>query len=297
MIELGLCFVFCMNLFSCVNSGDQDIPASGEKSTKATGYNLSEPDRIIKLAPVLHEVSGITIIDSLYVACVQDENGIVFIVDARSGEIRDKFTFHLPGDYEGITRDGRTLYVLRSDGVLFQISLNGFSGSLKKSVALGIPRHDNEGLCYDGKNRRLLIVPKHKPGKESENEGKHPVYGFDLRSESLLEKPVFGLDLKEIKKFADENNIEPSGNDSKIRLRPSAIGIHPITNELYILSAASGMLFVFDARGTIKHIEKLEKDIFNMPEGISFFENGDMLISNEGRNRAPTLLRFNYKRK
>jgi hypothetical protein len=29
-------------------------------------------------------------------------------------------------------------------------------------------------------------------------------------------------------------------------------------------------------------------------EGISFFENGDMLISNEGEDRKPTLLRFNY---
>lgn len=297
MIELGLCFVFCMNLFSCTNTAEKQPLPADKKSNNATGYNLSEPDRVIKLPPVLHEVSGIAIIDSIYVACVQDENGIVFIVDARNGEVRDKFTFHLPGDYEGITRDARTLYVLRSDGVLFQILLNGFSGSLKKSFALGIPRHDNEGLCYDRKSNRLLIVPKHKPGKESENEGKHPAFGFDLRSESLLEKPVFGLDLKGIKKFADENNIEPAGNDSKIRVKPSAIGIHPVTNELYVLSAASGMLFVFDARGAIGHIEKLDKGIFNMPEGISFFENGDMLISNEGRNRAPTILRFNYKRK
>jgi len=34
-----------------------------------------------------------------------------------------------------------------------------------------------------------------------------------------------------------------------------------------------------------------------MPEGISFLDNGDMLISNEGRTNPPTILLFKYKRK
>lgn len=297
MINTGLILVVCMNAFSCLDPTEKKPPAAEEKSIEASGYNLALPDRVVKLPPVLHEVSGIAVIDSIHAACVQDENGIVFIVDVRNGEIRDQFIFHLPGDYEGITRAGSTIYVLRSDGLLFQIPVDGFSGSLKKSFALGIPPHDNEGLCYDRKNNRLLIVPKHIPGKESQNEEKHPVYGFDLRSETLLKEPVFVLNLKEIRKFAADNKIVPSGDNSKIRFQPSAIGIHPVTNDLFIFSAASGMLFVFNANGTIEHIERLDKEIYNMPEGISFFENGDMLVSNEGRNRAPTILRFNYKRK
>ncbi|MCU0377268.1 MAG: SdiA-regulated domain-containing protein [Bacteroidales bacterium] len=283
-----------MNLFNCINSADEANPPSDDKSIKATGYNLSEPDRVIKLPPVLHEVSGIALIDSTSVACVQDENGVIFVVDLIKGEIRDQIFFHYPGDYEGLTRVGEVFYVLRSDGVLFRVLPEGSSGSLKKSYSVGIPPHNNEGLCYDRKNNRLLVVPKHNPGKESENDGKHPVYGFDLRSETLLNKPVLELNLKEIKKFAADNNIKSSGDDNKIRIRPSAVGIHPLTNDLYVLSASTGMLFVFDVNGRIKQIEKLDKDIFNMPEGISFFENGDMLISNEGRNKAPAILRFNY---
>ena len=56
------------------------------------------------------------------------------------------------------------------------------------------------------------------------------------------------------------------------------------------------MLFVFDMNGTIEYMEKLNPDIFNQPEGITFLKNGDMLISNEGQNKNPTLLRFNYNR-
>lgn len=40
--------------------------------------------------------------------------------------------------------------------------------------------------------------------------------------------------------------------------------------------------------------ELLNPLVFNKPEGITFFENGDMMISNEGQHKKPTLLRFNY---
>jgi hypothetical protein len=56
------------------------------------------------------------------------------------------------------------------------------------------------------------------------------------------------------------------------------------------------MLFIFDRSGQIRHIEKLDPFLFNQPEGLTFFANGDMLITNEGQQKYPTLLRFNVKR-
>ena len=56
------------------------------------------------------------------------------------------------------------------------------------------------------------------------------------------------------------------------------------------------MMFIFDREGRIMHIEKLNPVMFNKAEGIAFFENGDMLITNEGQSKLPTLLRFNYKK-
>jgi len=295
MIYPGLVFTVCMSLFSCADSAEKNPPPADAKSIKATGYNLSDPDRTIKLPPVLHEVSGIALIDSTSVACVQDENGVVFIIDLKKGEIDNQFFFHSPGDYEDITRAGNTLYVLRSDGLLFRVMQNGSPGSLKKSFSSGVPVNEYEGLCYDSRNNRLLIMPKHKHGKDFENEGRHPVYGIDPGTETPLRQPVFGISINEINKFATENNIKISGDDSKIKFKPSAIGIHPLTNEFYVLSAVARMLFIFDMNGTIVHIEKLDKDIFNMPEGISFFRNGDMLISNEGQKNPPTILIFNFR--
>ena len=82
-----------------------------------------------------------------------------------------------------------------------------------------------------------------------------------------------------------------------LELRPSAIGIHPFTNKLFVLSGMEHILYVFNTNGNIEYIEKLDPGLFIQPEGITFLKNGDMLISNEGRNNRATILRFNYLQK
>jgi uncharacterized protein YjiK len=219
--------------------------------------------------------------------------------------IKKQIPFHTDGDYEGITRVNKTIYVLRSDGMLFEIPDYGSSYSARKILLTGLPANDYEGLCYDKKNNRFLIAPKGKSGKSSEFKENHPIFGFDLNSGILIKVPVFKFDLSPLKRFASENKFNNTNKSKKktlpgesdISFRPSAIGIHPLTNQLFVLSAIEHMLFVFDSNGTIEYMEKLNPKIFIQPEGISFFENGDMLISNEGQNKKPTLLRFNYELK
>jgi hypothetical protein len=297
MIDSCLLLVACMNLFSCINPTDKSHHPADIKSVNPIGYNLSIPDMTIIVPPVLREISGIAQVDSISVACVQDENGIVFMFDMMKNEIKHQFFFSSVGDYEGIARADSSLYVLRSDGVLFEILNYESSGYADKILSIDIPPAEYEGLCYDQQNDRLLIVPKSNPGKGSRYKKKHPVYEFNLHSEMPPGEPVFEFDLQAINKFAVDNNIIEKEGDNKIRFKPSAIGIHPLTKKLYVLSAEERMLFVFDMNGTIEYIEKLNPEIFNMPEGISFFSNGDMLISNEGRINPPTILRFNYTRK
>jgi uncharacterized protein YjiK len=83
--------------------------------------------------------------------------------------------------------------------------------------------------------------------------------------------------------------------EPNIKFQVSAIGIHPVTGSLYVLSGPERLLFVFDMQGRILFLERLSGDLFKQPEGITFMKNGDMFISNEGKQKAPTLVRFNYK--
>jgi len=295
----SILLILVISLFSCGMTVIQDKDIAG--------YRLSQPDQTLILPEILHEVSGLTHIDATTFACIQDEKGLIFIYDAEKNAIKRQINFYLDGDYEGITKVGDTMYVLQSNGTLFEIAPFNAENFQLHIFHTGIPANDNEGLCYDPDNNRLLIASKSKIGKGSEYKDKRAVYGFDLTTKQLNPNPVFDFDLQEIKTFASKNaNQIPSKTrknngqyikDPFIKFRASAISIHPLTKQIFVLSATDYMLFVFDKQGKIQHISTLNPLIFNKAEGITFLDNGDMLISNEGENKRPTVLRFNYLRK
>ena len=57
-----------------------------------------------------------------------------------------------------------------------------------------------------------------------------------------------------------------------IEFRPSEIGIHPLTNKLFVLSGMERLLFVFNMNGEIEYIKKLDPELFIQPEGITFMK-------------------------
>ncbi len=289
---------FLTFLFSVSSQTDN----KSNNALKGIQYNLAAPDKVYTLPPALREISGITEADGSTIACIQDERGIIYIYDINKKVIIRQFIFGPDGDYEGVARVDKTLYVLRSDEVLTEIR-NFNDDDFKSSIyETGVPGKDIEGLCFDKKNNRLLIVPKEISEKNPDNKGKRFIYGFDLSAKKLMKGPVLTFDIQSIKRFAVENNLKipMKGKKGKkqepdIDMRISAIGIHPLTDRLFALSGSERLLFVFDMNGNIEFLERLDKDLFAQPEGITFMQNGDMFISNEGRNGAPTIMRFNFK--
>ncbi len=273
------------------------------KPQKIAGYNLRSPDAITTMPYILHEVSGITCIDTSTLACIQDENGILFFYNIIRKEITRQVAFYANGDYEGIAMAGDTIYVLRSDGVIYEIKDFISDDFTVTQFKTEIPSKDNEGLCYDGESDRLLIACKDNTGKGDLSKDNRYIFGFDLISKSLKTDPVFTFDIDGLKEFAKTNNIDLPLKSSKkglavepdLKFRASGIAIHPITGRLFLLSAEDHLLFIFDTSGSVQQMISLNRVMFNQPEGITFLENGDMFISNEGAGKGPaTLLRFNY---
>jgi hypothetical protein len=295
--------IILLSGISCIGFGDNDCKAQNSETRRIynpVGYDLASPEKIDVLPGILHEISGITEIDNSTIATIQDENGVLVFYDISKSRITNQFVFQNDGDYEGLARAGNTIYVLRSDGILFEIpdyKSDEFAGNKYKTE---IPAKDNEGLCYYKKKNMLLIGPK--SDLEGKKKSKKAVYGFSLETKKLLEKPVIRFDLEEIKDYAARHNLnlpvtnKKNGESApKIELRISDICIHPITNKLFLISGVEQLFFVFDLSGKIEYMEKLDPVLFNQPEGITFLNNGDMLISNEGGAGKATLLRFNYQ--
>lgn len=268
-----------------------------------TGYNFNEPVSKDVLPVVLHEISGLAIVDPNTIACIQDENGILFFYDTKTHKIKREIAFGLNGDYEGITLVDKSLFILRSDGVLFEIKNFSSAKFSIKTYATQVPALNNEGLCYDAANDRLLIGAKGRINKDPLYKDQRIIYAFDLKTKSLNKKPVFQLNINDINISAKLDGFnftkrkDKKGNviEVGLKLNTSEIAIHPVTKQLYVLSATDHCLFIFNMNGKLETITRLNPNIFNKAEGLSFFANGDLMISNEGQEHQPTLLRFNYQ--
>ena len=114
---------------------------------KENDYTLATPDKTFVLPNILIEISGLTNNGETSIACVQDEKGIIFIYNLTENKIDKEINFNIAGDYEGIARVNKTIYILKSDGVIYEVI--DFDSELPKvkSYTTGILAKNNEGLC------------------------------------------------------------------------------------------------------------------------------------------------------
>jgi uncharacterized protein YjiK len=238
-----------------------------------------------ELPTELKEVSGIAYMDEQRFACVQDEEGKIFIFNRATGKIEKEIPFAGSGDYEGIALKGNTAYVLRADGVLYEVSMDGAQASAKEHKTALTVEHNVEGLTYDKTNNRLLLAIKDdEPG----NRDYKGIYAFDLSKKEFIKEPAFKIDLhNKMLNVAD-------GKKKNKSISPAEIAIHPQTNEIFITDGPKSMLLVMDKSGTIKRLLQLGKD-FVQPEGITFSPDGEMFISNEGAKQAGNIMQVEIK--
>lgn len=232
----------------------------------------------------LREVSAIAYVDPKRFACVQDEEGSLYIFNTETNQIERKFRFAGKGDFEGLTLAESTAYVLRSDGVIFEIdNYNSDQAGVKQHATHLTAANDCEGLVWDKKQNRLLVTVKNAEGKAHS-----PIYSFDLKAGKMAEQPAFTIDF-------NHAVFEKSGKKKDRRIRPSAIGIHPSTGELYVLEGTNPKLLIMDQNATPQKLVVLDKADFAQPEGLTFSPAGDLFISNEGVKSSGNILQVAAK--
>lgn len=274
-----------------------------QQDTVLNIYNYKNPCAFYTLPDTLYEISGLTDVDSAHIGCVQDEKGMIFLYNLHEARIESHSTFYFDGDYEGITRVGPDMFVLRSDGYLFQMK-DYMSGqvSLMDSFSTNIPITNNEGLCYDEKNERLLIAAKGKIKQSKDTKDLRFVYAFELEHMKMADSLAMVVDVNEIEKKMIELGIpiptaqkKTGESRSNLKFMPSSLAVHPINDHYYILSAVDRILLEIQRNGDIVNVFQLDSVLFPKPEGITFLPNGDMMISNEGNGGKPNLMRFCYE--
>lgn len=238
-----------------------------------------------KMPKELNEISGIAWIDDGKLACVQDEDGIIFMYNLNENKIEKTVNFAKSGDYEGITVVDSTAYILRSDGALFEVPnylRNDFEVKIYETPFS--EKHDMESLTYDKENDRLLLIPKEKDIESKEYLG---VYAFNLKSKKMESNSILKV------KFNDpifENKKEDNDKKSSNSIHPSDIAINPLNGNHYIVEGKNPKILILDKAGKAIKLTDLNKKKFSQPEGIIFSPEGTMYISNEGKKGTANIM-------
>lgn len=262
-------------------------------------YNLDKPVIQHQLPKILDEISGLTDIDSIQVACVQDELGIIFIYNFKTGKIVSQHHFDSVGDFEGLTYTKNSLFILRSDGRLTEWSNFPSNKDSLKHSQLSLVTSNNEGLCFDPNYDRILIAAKSKPFNKDEKSERF-IYAYNLTTKKLEKDPIYSLNIKYLEEKAKNFNIVQTDSNSKgvikpFNFRPASLSVHPITNDIYIISAADKLLIVMSRKGEVIYMKSLKVEMFTKAEGITFLYDGTMIITNEASGKTPTLFVFKMK--
>jgi len=262
-------------------------------SLRSTDYDLVKPVKGWALSDSLAEISGITFLKNERLIAIEDLHPILYEIRLgdSTGAIIKKHQFRETDkekfDFEDLAAVGDTIYALWSHGAIFKITKqkNGFTSERTKTWLK--KENNTEGLAYDPLSGNLLVACKDDAGLEDEKKSTRAVYEFDTKADSIKPDPFMLIKKNDFENVAGE----------KIDFYPSAICIHPVSHDIFIISTKETKCIAqFSHDGKLKAFDYLEKEMLPQPEGICFDTKGNLYISTQARHgKAAYIYQFSLK--
>jgi len=237
----------------------------------------------VKLAAALSEASGLAFTGEGRLLAHNDEQGIIYEIDPRTGGIRQRFFIGKPliyrDDLEDIATKKDTIFMVNSSGAILRF----LPGKDKEKVGFQTfktplsMRNDVEGLAYDPVTDCLLLACKGEAGIEFKNSvpaQQRAVYAFSLKTYKLALQPRFLIPIAKITAQIKETDFAPS-----------AIARHPRTGNFLVLAARGNAIVELEAKGNLLAISALPKSVHAQPEGLAIAADGTLVICNEGAGK------------
>lgn len=272
----------------------------------ARAYDYAAPQLVGELPGELDEISGLSLAPGHpnELLAVQDEEGKLFRLNARTGGLLWAITFWKDGDYEGVEAVGDDIWVVKNTGTLYHVTRPGRPNQhVEKYNTALTGDNDVEGLAYDPARNRLLLACKRDADDDGNDKDGRYIFAFDLATNTLSDKPVYAIEREAVRAFLA--SCQKTGDHEKLcdffardeyDLAPSAIAVHPLTGQLFLTSSVGKVLMVLNPDGRIDHLERLSKKLFPQPEGLAFADDGTLYISSEKKkDRAAKVYRLAYR--
>ncbi len=287
LVSILFAFTQCRQAQS-KKEGDENKDKKTENTSAYTsppGYNLNKPAKL-HLRTELDEISGLAYYPKdTSVFAITDEHSWLYKIHLTGNFPIEKWKFSKGQDFEDLVMHDSTFYVLESNG-----NITTFKFLPSQSLVTDMYSFNSGGknefeiLYYDNASGKFVLICK-----DCKNDNKKTVsaYSFDQVNRTFSNTAFYTIDATEIAQKLGEN---------KIKFKPSAASINPLTNELFIISSVNKALVIADTNGNVKSVYALDPKIYKQPEGLTFTPSGDLIISNEAAGvGAAEVLIYKYK--
>lgn len=240
-----------------------------------TGKKKDEPVARWMMPTSLAEISGLALTPDGRLFTHNDENARVAELDYRRGSVVKQFTLGAPalhGDFEAITWTPKGLFLLESNGRLFEFQEGADGASVGYTVHdLHLKKEcEFEGLTYESSSGLLLLACKRvKP----EMDKYLMIYRWKLDDDSALPTNLT-VPLEKI-----------VGDHKWDGFHPSDITIDPTSGNYVLISSMEKAMVEITPKGDVVFARALHGR-HAQPEGVAITKDGLLLISDEAGKRS-----------
>ncbi|MGQ0539696.1 MAG: SdiA-regulated domain-containing protein [Gemmatimonadaceae bacterium] len=236
------------------------------------------------LPNTLREISGLAAAPDGRLFAHGDEQGHVSVIDPRGGIILKQFRLGsgVRADFEGITLADSTIYMVASNGTLYEFQEGANHGRVSFRV------HDTqlgrecefEGVAFE-RDSMWLVLPCKRVGKK-ELKDQLVIYRWKLDPAASPRFSVLTIPLAQV-----------VGTHGWKGLHPSDITIDPTTGAYVIVAAQERALIQIAPNGAVISAVALPSG-HTMAEGIAITRDGLLYISDEASNRAASITLYRW---
>ncbi len=266
---------------------------------KERGYfDLVHPESVTNLPLGVNAFTDFVLMDSTHLVCLDDQIGGVLVYNLISNKSQGYLPTGIDSKITEVTKIDSTI-VLVDENMDLHFLFPPYDSSSIVTESLREKSWISSGMCLHEQTKRLFFVAESDIENDVQN---HLIYTFNLNQRKMNERPLFDIKPEDIELFAISNNINLPTNPTEqadsihyFTFKPDVIAVHPKTNEIYILSSANRSLAVYNQFGQVVNFTTLSEELFSQPKAMTFFPNGDLLLTNSDL-KNPSVVRVKWNK-
>jgi uncharacterized protein YjiK len=255
-------------------------------SGAAAGKDATKPLARWIMPIDLAELSGLALLPDGRLLAHGDEHAKIYEIDYRRGVVLKEFALGKPavkGDFEAIASAGDRLYLLDSNGSLYEFHEG------KNGERVDYTTHDTklgkecefEGLAYDSTITSLLLACKHVHKKEFKDN--LLIYRWPVtKGEHVLSELAVPL-----------SSIPKALKSKKGEFHPSDITLDPLTGNYIIISSLEKAILSITPAGQVVFARELQGE-HDQAEAVAITRDSILIIGDEAARQPAAITLYRW---